>query len=250
MVGEPAVVADSRYRRVMRRAAVPGFAPSVNGFRFANRWPAGPAFELRLPYLRIGVGEVADGLCGGMGFAAADRFLRGDPIPPDAAPPPPGSPLFREIARRQLDSFDRLGQVPLRFWSTAARVALGRWTARDQGREWRQIMVDIDGGRPAMVGLVRSAGLGPSALRANHQVVGYAYEASARDAVLSLYDPNHPGSDDVTVRLALTRVSPAAAGRGAAASDRDAPRFSLAQSTGEPLLALLRLPYRPAPRRS
>ncbi|HSO28869.1 MAG TPA: hypothetical protein VLS28_03130 [Candidatus Sulfomarinibacteraceae bacterium] len=213
----------------MRSNEVPGFLPSRHGFAFPNRWPTGPAFEWRVGYLRIGIGEVSDGLCGGMCFAAADGFLRGGAPPTDAVPPVFGTPLFGEIARRQLDSLE-LGLVPLRFWWASARLRTGRWTGRDQAREWRAIRAELDGGRPAMVGLVRAATANPLALTANHQVLAFAYEAGPVDATIRIYDPNHPGRDDVTIRLHV-------AGRSVTAG----------QSTGEPLLGVLSLPYRPAP---
>ena len=238
----------------MRHHELTGFLPSSNGFRFANRWPPGPAFELNAHYVRVGIGEVADGLCGGMCFAVADRFGRGEAVGAETTPPPAGTPLFREIAGRQLDSLD-LGRVPARFWWAAARVAAGRWTARDQVREWRALMADLDAGRPAMAGLVRSAGLNPFGLTANHQVLGFAYEASALEAVLRIYDPNHPGDDAVQLSLAISggtsagADAPVGAGSeaGWAPAGAGSPTVSLAQSTGEPLLALLRLPY-PGPR--
>ena len=223
------------YCPAMRSAALAGFLPSTAGFRFVNRWPAGPAFEFKATrYLRLGIGEVADGLCAGMCYAAADRFLRGEAPPADAEAPLEGSALFSEIARRQLDSLHYLGVVPLRFWLTAARVATGRWSAAGQVREWRALCADIDAGRPAMAGLVRSSNLNPFALAHNHQVLGFAYEATAREGRLRMYDPNHPLDDEVA--LVIRR------GAGPART----PDFSLEQTTGEPLLALLRLPYRPA----
>jgi hypothetical protein len=213
----------------MRTGSLPGFHPSRHGFAFTNRWPAGPAFEWRAGYLRIGIGEVADGLCGGMCFAAADRFLRGEAPPTDVAPPARGTPLFDEIARRQLDSLE-FGVVPLRFWWTAARLRAGRWVGHDQVREWRAIRAELDAGRPAMVGLVRSAAASPFALTVNHQVLAFAYEAGSAEATLRIYDPNHPTRDDVAIRL-----------------QRDGRTIAARQTTGEPLLAVLSLPYRPAP---
>ena len=215
----------------MRSNALPGFLPSTAGFQFANRWPAGPAFELNARYVRLGIGEVAEGLCGGMCFVAADRYLRDEPIPPDPSPPVAGSPLFREIARRQLDSLDHLVRVPARFWLAAARVAAGRWSAADQVRAWRALCADIDAGRPAMAGLVRSASVNPLGLTANHQVLGFGYEVTGDLGRLRIYDPNHPGDDGVS--LVIRRVDEHA-GRSA---------VSLKQTTGEPLRALLRLPY-------
>jgi hypothetical protein len=229
----------------MRTAAVAGFLPSRNGFGFVNRWPPGPAFELRARYLRVGIGEVAEGLCGGMCFAAADRFLRGEAPPHDPAPPPAGSPLFDEIAHRQLDSLE-LGTTPFRFWWAAARRRSGRWSAADQVREWRAIRADIDAGRPAMLGLVRSAAINPFALTTNHQVLGYAYEAGPARATIRIYDPNHPGDDDVSIDLRIGGIAETGAPPGS--PDAGGP-VSLGQSTGEPLLALLRLPYRPVPAR-
>lgn len=228
-------IGPSRYRRPVRTNALAGFRPSIHGFRFVNRWPPGPAFEVHARYIRLGIGEVAEGLCGGMCFAVADQFLGGEAVASDAVPPSPGSPLFREIARRQLDSLD-LGRVPARFWWAAARVAAGRWSAADQVREWRAIVADVDGGRPATAGLVRAATVNPFGLTANHQVLGFGYEASAREGALRIYDPNHPGDDAVRLTLAVGGGSPAGPGPSA-------PTVSLAQSTGEPLLALLRLPY-------
>lgn len=239
----------------MRSASVPGFLPSRSGFAFQNRWPAGPAFELRARYVRIGIGEVAEGLCGGMCFAAADRFLRGEGPPTEAMPPPAGSALFDEIARRQLHSLE-LGVTPLRFWWAAAGLRAGRWTPGRQVREWRAIRADIDAGRPAMLGLVRSAAVNPFSLTTNHQVLGFAYEAGPAEARIRVYDPNHPGRDDVVVTLRLAGVATGDRG-GDGGSDEggdaepaplEAGRsLSLGQTTGEPLRALLRLPYRPAP---
>jgi hypothetical protein len=125
-------------------------------------------------------------------------------------------------------------RVPARFWLAAARVSAGRWSAADQVHEWRALCADLDAGRPAMAGLVRSAGVNPFSLTANHQVLGFAYEAAADVGRLRIYDPNHPGDDDVA--LVIRRVE--RAGRR--------PVISLEQTTGEPPLALLRLPYRPA----
>jgi hypothetical protein len=239
----------------MRTGAVPGFLPSRHGFGFVNRWPAGPAFAWQVRYLWLGIGNVAEGLCGGMCFAAADRFVRGESPPTDAMPPagttPPatGTPLFDEIAHRQLDSLE-LGLTPLRFWLAAARRRTGRWTVTDQVREWRAIRADIDAGRPAMLGLVRSAAVNPLELTTNHQVLGYAYEAGAALATIRIYDPNHPGRDDVTIGLRIGGVSTMPDPEGDPAAARlGAGPVSLDQSTGEPLVALLHLPYRPAPAR-
>src|SRR6185295_879722 len=93
------------YAGAVTANAVPGFLPSRNGFRFANSWPAGPARTWHLGLVHLGIGDVGRGLCGGMAFAARDRFARGESSAPDTTAPTPGSPLFIEIVDRQFDSF-------------------------------------------------------------------------------------------------------------------------------------------------
>lgn len=214
----------------MSSNTVEGFLPSRNGFRFANRWPSGPAREWHLGLIHLGIGDVGRGLCGGMAFVAADRFVRGVEAPPDDAPPALGEPLFREVVDRQFDSFGTFFQVPARF--ALAAFEGDRRRLRNTVRvALPEIRSTIDGGRLAMVGLVRRAGFALAAPDFGHQVVAYRYASSPQRVSIGVYDPNHPGDD--TVELVLER----AAGGG----------ISLGQSTGEPLLGLLALPWRPRP---
>jgi hypothetical protein len=207
--------------------AVPGFLPSRQGFRFANAWPSSAARTWNLGLLRIGIGDTGRGLCGGMAFAARDRFERDETGAPDAEPPPPGSELFREIVDRQFASFGRLFTVPLRFWISAA-LGSERSRARESVRDaWPAIRAEIDAGRPAMVGLVRQAGLNPLANGLGHQVVAYRYDSGAERVDIGVYDPNHPGDD--TIELVMERLADGG--------------VRLSQSSGEPLIGLLHLPY-------
>lgn len=214
----------------MATNSVPGFLPSRHGFRFANRWPAAPARLWTLGLVHVGIGDAARGLCGGMAFAARDRFERGEAGPADTDPPAPGTPLFREIVDRQMASFGRLFTVPIRFWLAAA-LGSGRSRIRGTVREaWPAIRARIDAGEPAMVGLVREAGLNPLNNGLGHQVVAYRYDAGPERISIGVYDPNHPGDDGVEVRIHRTPDG----------------RITLEQSTGEPLIALLHLPFTPA----
>ena len=179
---------------------------------------------------RIPIGDTARGLCGGMIFAARDRFERGEDGSRDTEPPARGTPLFDEIVDRQLASFFLL-LVPFRFW----RAAVG--SQRRRNREtidvaWPAIRAEIDAGRPAMIGLVRLATWNPLA-PLGHQVVGFRYEESAARITIGVYDPNHPGDDAVEIHVRL----------GANGG------LELSQSTREPLIGLLSLPYVPALRR-
>jgi hypothetical protein len=217
----------------MNERTVAGFLPSVQGFHFANAWPAGPTVRLG-PFdpRGVGIGDASDGLCGGMVYTVGDLFAAGVAMPPDREPPANGSPRVRAIVRRQVESLGWL-TVPVRFW---LRSALGGSLGGDRARatldrEWPKARALIDAGRPAMIGLIRSASVDPRALTGNHQVMAWGYAEDGRGVTLQLYDPNWPDRDDVTVTIDLD------------------PAFrptALRQSTGEPLLGWFVLPYAPA----
>ena len=59
------------------------------------------------------MGSAANGLCGGMVFAALDHFTAGRPIP-SVDRPEAGTPLYEFIASRLIDSFD-LPTGPLKY---------------------------------------------------------------------------------------------------------------------------------------
>ncbi|HYN48249.1 MAG TPA: hypothetical protein VER83_05235 [Candidatus Nanopelagicales bacterium] len=228
----------------MSSAAVPGFLPSRHGFRFANRWPPGPTvtfgpFDPRV----VGIGDASTGLCGGMVSTARDLFEAGVATPPDTDPPANGSPRFRAIVRRQVESLDWL-RTPLRFFDLQAfrpdpPTRLSGVLRRDPPRvvairdEWPTIRADIDAGHAPILGLVRTAGSSPRDLTRNHQVLAYAYEEVADGLRIRIYDPNHPGDDDVVLQ---THVDPDA-------TKAWPDRIRLAQSTGEPLLGFFRQGY-------
>lgn len=170
------------------------------------------------------------GLCGGMAFVARDRFEHGETGPIEASAPAFGTPLFREVVDRQFDSFGTLFQVPARF-AVAAFEGDRRRLRHSVRTAWPAVRADIDAGRLSMVGLVRRAGSAVAAPDFGHQVVAYRYEASRDRVTIGIYDPNHPGDDNVELVLE----------RGADGEIR------MAQSTGEPLLGLLALPWRPSP---
>jgi hypothetical protein len=233
--------------------AVPGFLPSVHGLRFANRFPPGPTVRLGPFDTRVlGFGDAAAGLCGGMALTARDLFEAGIEAPPDTVPPANGAPRFRAIVRRQVESLDRF-RVPLRYLDLQALRpdpprGLAALLRREPPRvlavleEWPRIRREIDAGHPPVVGLVRWSGLDPWALTRNHQVLAFAYRADQGDGgsiTIRVYDPNHPGRDDVELRVSIDPADPADPPR----PWRD--RIRLAQSTGEPLLGFFRQPYPP-----
>ena len=213
---------------------VAGFRPSTHGFAFPNAWPRTPARRWNLGLVEIGIGNASLGLCGGMVFAARDRFERGDAPAATlaaAAAPEPFTRLFDEIVERQFASFGPLWSVPLRFWIASALAGPARRVRDTLRSSWPAIRADIDAGRLSMVGLVRQAHWNPVALGMGHQVLAYRYDSSPELVRIGVYDPNHPGDDSVELRL-----------------ERDlGGEIRLSQSTGEPLLGLLHLPYSPPP---
>lgn len=213
----------------MAPSAVPGFLPSRNGFPFANAWPHVAPIRIGVGPASVGIGDASRGLCGGMVFTVADLYAAGVAMPPDPQPAP-DTPRFRYIVRRQVQSFDWL-RLPLRFFVSMA-VPSGwrrRWSAISA---WPAVRASIDAGRPAMVGLVRVASRNPLRVTDNHQVLAWRYALDDERLSLGLYDPNHPGADDVELVLTL-----APGGRSVE---------SFEQSTGEPLVGLLAAPYEPA----
>lgn len=239
----------------MVERTVSGFKPSVFGLHFANAFPPGPTLRLGpLDPRAVGIGDAAAGLCGGMAVTARDLWAAGQPAPPDTDPPANGSRRFGALVRRQVQSLDWL-RVPLRYALLAglhaespseplAAMRRGPVRVPTLVREWPLVRAELDAGRPCLLELVRVGGLTPAALVRNHQVLAWAYEAD--DATggdpqllssgggrvrLGVYDPNHPGDDDVALELAV------AAGATPLAS-----RIVVAQTTGEPLLGFFRGP--------
>jgi len=212
---------------------IPGFLPSTNGFHFANAWPHVSTVRFGpLDPRIIGVGDAADGLCGGMVYTAADLFGAGVAVPADREPFANGSPRFNAIVRRQVESLDWL-RVPVRYW---LRSALGGSFGGDRARatlenEWPRAKAELDAGRVIQIGLIRVASWNPWQLTMNHQVMAWGYAEDGRGVTLNLYDPNWPDRDDVTITIHL---DPALRPTG------------LSQSTGEPLLGWFALPYSPA----
>ncbi len=229
----------------MSTGAVSGFQPSSNGFPFPNSWPPGPTIRvgpIRTPVL--GFGDASAGLCGGMVMTVRDLFEAGIRMPADPRPAN-GSARFDAIVRRQVESLDWL-RVPLRFLDLQAlrpdppnglAAVLGREPPRVVAiREaWPRIRADVDAGHPSPLGVIRVTGISPWSLTRNHQVLAFGYDATDTLIRIRIYDPNHPGIDDVELRA---EIDP----------DIARPwhqRIRLSQSTGEPLLGFFRQPYPP-----
>lgn len=180
------------------------FVPSAHAFAFDNSWPAAPAVTLG----PIGLGNAAKGLCGGMVFAALDYWLAGREPPQQR--PEPGTPLYRFIVRRLVESW-RLPAGVARYyqWMTLPDTGLAR---RTLARHWPRVRASLDAGCPVPLGVVTVAGRDPLRLGANHQVLAYAYTAERSAVTVRVYDPNRGPANDARVRFGATVGNTAAFG--------------------------------------
>jgi hypothetical protein len=222
------------------RQAVSGFLPSTSGFHFSNSgFPHVPDIKIDIFGEQIAIGDAANGLCGGMVFAARDYFEAGIPIPSDTTNPSSG-PLFDYIVRRLFDSFNLLlppplppvPLIPFTFFTPTPPFGPGPLTYMHlmnpalpdhetvvstigfawRGRawvmihdEWPKIKADIDSGHLSPIALVEIKSLDPSRMGENHQVLAYGYDLDGTDLMIRLYDPNYPENDSVSMSLSIAR---------------------------------------------
>jgi hypothetical protein len=172
--------------------SVPNFDPARSGFSFPNTFAAVPTWRLAIPLLgEFTLGNAANGLCGGMVFAAADFHTYQMPTPADATPPRAGS-LFTYIGERLLASFDLpLGPARYYDWMRSDDAAVAARTRE----AWPVIKAALDAGKVTPLGVVRTKSDKLEDLKVNHQVLAYGYEIDASTGALALavYDPNYPG---------------------------------------------------------
>ena len=212
------------------------FSASANGFAFANRWPHVPPLRFRVggPVpLELAIGDAANGLCGGMASRPSTCGWQGYGPPADPLPPAEGTPAFRYLVRRQLDSFE-LGLGPARFYLLGApwRSAASR-SRRGAGPRIAPHPARAGGGpagadrpRPCRLRQPGDADPGPPGRGLRNR--GRPGPGSLS---LRIYDPNLPGDD--TVRLVIRRQADPGGG------------VELTYSPGPPVVAFFRQGYRP-----
>jgi hypothetical protein len=181
------------------------FLPSINGLHFDNAFPDGPAVTFKFGPVQLGVGNAADGLCGGMVFAALDYWNEGQVPPPDTVPPVPGTPMFRYVLRRLIDSW-HLPAGPLAYYARMTSWLPERLAVT---RQWPAIKSDLDAGWPCPLGLVRIKSANPLLLGRNHQVLAFNYLTAGSGLQVNVYDPNQADVDDVVLRVDLNEPTDA-----------------------------------------
>lgn len=189
-----------------------GFLPSRDGFHFDNRFPAVPDRIIKTPFGDLPIGNAANGLCGGMVYAALDYFNARKPIPPATDPPSSGS-LFDTLVNRLIDSFDLpTGILKYIEWMNPnypdRQTFFAKLFGGPNGRpwcmirqEWPVIKAKLDAGQACPLGLVRILSKELKELGENHQVMAYGYDLNGTDLTLYIYDPNYHNNDEINMQL-------------------------------------------------
>jgi hypothetical protein len=193
---------------------VTGFLPSRNGLHYANSWPNEPDVTVPLPppFPPMTIGDAANGLCGGMIFAALDLFHAGKLPPASKVNPPDDSPAFNYLVQRLIDSLDipagvmqyyRWMQLPTQDEQV---TVLGQTITNVTGtsdltinHSMPTVRSTLDAMHPCPLGLVTVHSSDPTQLGKNHQVLAWGYEDSGALTSVKVYDPNLPGDDHVTI---------------------------------------------------
>lgn len=183
------------------------FTPSQHGFHFPNRF-AGYFLPFSVP-VKVKPKQVPPtyGLCGGMSSAALDYRLVEQPVPETKDIPRGGTRLQRYLFRRQMDTMGAMGSsiVKVAQWTTLpdeSSLGVQRLTAD----EFTRLRQRLDDQNPVVLALIyvrahNAAELGRVIFN-NHQVLAYAYQQhSPAEFSVQVYDPNHPGRDDVLLQV-------------------------------------------------
>jgi hypothetical protein len=186
------------------------FLPSVDGFAFTNSWPDAPAVTIETPFGAVQVGNAANGLCGGMVFAALDYWVAGRT--PPSQQPLPASPLYDFIVRRLIDSWHvPAGVAEYYLWMNLPDAditidVLGHELVVQRGLSWRTIeyqwpliRASLDAGVPAAIAVVTVHSSNPADLGKNHQVLAWSYAVTGTEVSVRVYDPNSGQDDGVMI---------------------------------------------------
>ncbi|MFH9070390.1 NBR1-Ig-like domain-containing protein [Streptomyces alboflavus] len=223
--------------------AVPGFLPSTRAPLFGNNpWPPGTALRIDVFGLPVAaVDATGMGLCGGMSFLARDIFENGTPQLRGRSSREVPVEVAQHILGRLLDSFKGPGVVSRWLGETQAlghdTVFWGHGLFRRTLAEIPAILDDIDNGTLSPLGLVLVHSYAPWDVFLNHVVLAWGYERHGDVLTLRTYDCNHPGEDDIVIRLDIGSPTPAKVITTNGTSDDATP--------GE-IRGFFRIPYIPA----
>lgn len=179
------------------------FTPSLHGFSFRNRFRGYPlpSFISTFPGLSkiLSNSQSYHGLCGGMCFATYDFFLTKRTITSDNTVPEPGTPLYRYLYQRQIDTYGYCGKFIAKFaqWTALPDTTVQRLTSN----ELEKVITQLDNGQAVILGLVYVSIVDTLAIWLNHQVLAYNYSEEPKTINIKIYDPELPCRDDVFIEI-------------------------------------------------
>lgn len=196
------------------------FLPSRDGLAYTNSWPTAPAVSMATALGDIDVGNAANGLCGGMVFTALDYWYAG--VTPPTAQPAPGTPGYKFIVRRIVESWHvPTGVAQYYSWMNLPAgdvgfTAFGHRVVVEHGicsrtilQQWPAIKADLDRQIPCALGVVTVSSHNPADLGKNHQVLAYAYDTTGAQVSVHVYDPNSGQDDGVSISFDASKPSKA-----------------------------------------
>jgi hypothetical protein len=194
------------FEATMPTVAVSDFDVKKYGFGLENTFDK--PFFIPTKLGKISMGQNA-GLCGGMTFSTLDYYADGRPAPDTLS-----DDLFAYLCERQTDSLDLPGGV-FRYmgWQTMGDTSTMMFGKRIREgisyltltSEWPKILMLLDGGHLAPLGLIKSNALNPKELSRHHQVLAYGYDLNPDTEILTIRicDPNYPRDPGITLRLGI-----------------------------------------------
>jgi len=202
------------------------FSPARHGFLFANQNAYKLPVRFCLPMgMSIDLGELTNGLPGGMCFTALDFFFTQQSVPAYTQIEELDPQLQAYLFDRQLDC---LKIVTIFKFLELMAIEPQEIANRLLRSEIPKLMRALKRGKPVVLGLVRDHGENPPSH--NHIVLatGIVTDPARKEIQVSLYDPNHPGIEPV-ITVSLVRTNHG---------------LRMVQSTGEQLLGFFVLPYK------
>jgi hypothetical protein len=176
--------------------------PRIHGFAFPNSFP-GYALPFRLPNLP-GITEVGSihGLCGGVSAAIYDFYLCGRKVPATTEIPQKGTPLYRYLFKRQMQTYGTIGETVMKFAEWMLLPDQGLNSVRYRAfKSLESIKEELDQGNAVLLGLVYVDWRNGFQIWNNHQVLAYRCVTSADGVKSTLYicDPNYPRNETVKI---------------------------------------------------
>ena len=192
------------------------FKPQDNGFKFLNSFDFSSRVDGSIIRSTLKRSFFKFGLCGGMVFATLDFFYAGESVPNTTDVPDEGTPMFKYLLRRQIDSLTLNVLRKVFSWMFRTDRGVDRLSA---GREFMKLCNRLNRGDPVPLVLIRVGRFEDPTY--NHQVlaIGYDFAPRYRELSIDLYDPNRPRQEP---KLTMNFRRPAQG-------------INIRQSTGEPL---------------